>query len=66
MSDKLLDEPYAAAARNRVLRVERVRDFAKRGLKLRKEMLAQLPLSEKQREMVRKDSIVPVPYLAID
>ncbi len=49
-----------------MLRVERVRDFAKRGLELRKEMLAQLPLSEKQREMVRKDSIVPVPYLAID
>lgn len=66
MSDELLAEPYATAARNRVLRVERVRDFAKRGLELRKEMLAQLPLSEEQRAMVRKDSIVPVPYLAID
>ena len=39
-----------------------VREFAEMGLALRKEMLAQLPLTTDQRAKVREDSLVPVPY----
>ena len=41
----------------------RLRMDAARGLEMRKEMLAQLPLSDEQRRTVREDSLVPVPYL---
>ena len=66
IDDQLLAEPYDIAAKNRHMRVERVREFAKVGLAVRKEMLAQLALTNEQRAKVREDSLVPVPYLIGD